>query len=363
MRSCTLKLAILLPAAAAASGMPTRVPINFWLLDGHHASASLSESIDLCRQCWESHQADDPDGMARHLDALHERPVAVELRADGNNARTFLLPRTGRPVHLNELTFGEAGLGSNVWDAGIALGIWLQENTHVVLGRSVLELGSGVGLAGISSALAGAASITLTDVDSNALLDNLAANAARNGVDATSAALDWAECGAAGYSPLERFSCILGSDLVYYDQAAALVHAVTKLLAPGGTCVLINVKGREGVEGFAQLLRESGQGIVLAEHELALVHNFGRTPLLLTTFEKHGAALAETSTSAAEPLADIGEIGEVGEIGDFGAVRSPATALGAAAVLRGGCRSLASRPATCLSAYMPSNRVERFLST
>mmetsp|Transcript_27889 Transcript_27889/g.87515 ORF Transcript_27889/g.87515 Transcript_27889/m.87515 type:complete len:81 (-) Transcript_27889:256-498(-) len=50
------------------------------------------------------------------------------------------------------------GVGARVWDAGVGLSIWLQRHSESCAraGKAVLELGSGVGVGGISAALAGA---------------------------------------------------------------------------------------------------------------------------------------------------------------------------------------------------------------
>jgi len=86
------------------------------------------------------------------------------------------------------------GVGARVWDAGVGLSIWLQRHSESCAraGKAVLELGSGVGVGGISAALAGAAHVTLSDLcgdeeRSSSLGRALAANARRNGVSASAA--------------------------------------------------------------------------------------------------------------------------------------------------------------------------------
>ena len=64
---------------------------------------------------------------------------------------------------MRETSFGGSGLGYAVWDAGVGLGIWLAMNSANVEGKRVLELGSGVGIGGITAALVGAQSVVLTD--------------------------------------------------------------------------------------------------------------------------------------------------------------------------------------------------------
>ena len=56
-----------------------------------------------------------------------------------------------------------AGLGYSVWVSGVALSIWLTMNRGEIEGKRVLELGSGVGITGLSCALAGASNVVLSD--------------------------------------------------------------------------------------------------------------------------------------------------------------------------------------------------------
>lgn len=67
------------------------------------------------------------------------------------------------------------------WGSGLALARFLLDAPHWVQGKSVVDLGSGSGVAGIAAALAGAARVTACDTDAQARLAT-AANAELNGV-------------------------------------------------------------------------------------------------------------------------------------------------------------------------------------
>lgn len=96
------------------------------------------------------------------VDALGDCGVCLELPEADADTRCFLLP--GRKfTRVRETTFGEAGLGYSVWDSGIALSIWMGMNPIAFTGRRVLELGSGVGVAGISCGKVGAGSVVMSD--------------------------------------------------------------------------------------------------------------------------------------------------------------------------------------------------------
>ena len=57
-----------------------------------------------------------------------------------------------------------AGLGYALWDAGVGLGIWLALNRDKVAGKRVLELGSGVGIGGVTAALVGAEAVSVVSL-------------------------------------------------------------------------------------------------------------------------------------------------------------------------------------------------------
>jgi gluconokinase len=97
--------------------------------------------------------------------------------------------------------------------------------------RDVLELGAGCGLAGLAWALTEDCNLTLTDRPHR--LRALRENAARNGVEATVAALDWtrAEFGA--------YDVVLAADCVY-DEALAtpLVRAMSYAMRDGSVALV-----------------------------------------------------------------------------------------------------------------------------
>jgi predicted nicotinamide N-methyase len=116
-----------------------------------------------------------------------------------------------------------------------------------------LELGCGLGLAGIVALSAGLR-VTFSDFDPPALLF-AAHNALLNGFRAFETAhLDW-------HNPPEdlQVQVLLGSDLVYeMEQVEPLVHCITKLLAPGGLCLLA---GQDRLPSRALLRAVEGSGL------------------------------------------------------------------------------------------------------
>lgn len=136
----------------------------------------------------------------------------------------------GQTVCVREVGVEEGGLGHCVWDAGVALSIWLSRNAaSTVKGQRVMELGSGVGISGIAALRAGASSAVLSDftpqgeasrasgqedttrssaeTQAATLLANLPRNAALSGLSAasvTTMGLDWNDCLDSKYTAAER---------------------------------------------------------------------------------------------------------------------------------------------------------------
>ncbi len=141
---------------------------------------------------------------------------------------------------------------SEIWASSVSLAGWCLASP-LVRGKRVLELGCGVGLAGIAAAFAGAA-VLLTDYEEDALLfarHNALQNVPGAGVE--SLLFDWRQ------PRLERtFELVLGADILYERRHfLPLLEAFRHLLAPGGTVVLTDPDRATG-EPFARLAQEWG---------------------------------------------------------------------------------------------------------
>ncbi len=130
-------------------------------------------------------------------------------------------------------------------------------------GKCVLELGCGLGLAGIAAARAGA-SVTMTDYESDALLfaeyNTLTNLAPRDGISpCRSSLLDWRDPEVEG-----TFDVILGADIIYEEVSHAPILALLdRSLAPGGFACIAD-PGRRTAPLFTSLA--ASRGYAVEEH-------------------------------------------------------------------------------------------------
>ena len=97
------------------------------------------------------------------------RPPAQPSPATKRPAKQIDLDGSGRIVFIEEDTdSNRGGVGGELWDGAVALALWLQHQLQPAqragLGEaSVLELGAGTGLVGLSAAILCGAAVLMTD--------------------------------------------------------------------------------------------------------------------------------------------------------------------------------------------------------
>ncbi|HMC55164.1 MAG TPA: methyltransferase domain-containing protein [Gemmatimonadaceae bacterium] len=122
--------------------------------------------------------------------------------------------------------------GTVLWPASIALALEIGERAPEFRGKSVLELGAGVGLAGIAAASVGAR-VVQTDRDGDALAF-CRDNARRNGVTLEQRVADWTT-----WSSSDRYDWIIASDILYRETLHAQLRAIFNAsLEPGGRLLI-----------------------------------------------------------------------------------------------------------------------------
>jgi predicted nicotinamide N-methyase len=154
---------------------------------------------------------------------------------------------------------------AELWTSSFALArVCLEEES--LTGRTVLELGCGVGLAGIAAARAGA-TVMLTDYEKDALTfagwnaDTNLSPGHRSRV--TLRHWDWRAPGSPGV-----FDVLLGADIVYERGAfAPLLHQFRQTLAPRGYALLAEPDRAPGRDFFAFAAQ---QGFVVDTRSMAV---------------------------------------------------------------------------------------------
>jgi len=151
------------------------------------------------------------------------------------------------------------GVGARLWNAARTLSRRLARAPETVRGKTVLEVGAGVGTCGILAAKLGARSVTLSDYE-EPLLEALDRSVVENGCAETcsAVALDWNRELARAPTPTtdpkraladdQVFDVIIGSDVLYErEHVRALPACVARRLAPDGECWLVNASRYAGM--------------------------------------------------------------------------------------------------------------------
>ena len=153
--------------------------------------------------------------------------------------------------------------GLMLWESAVALAAEFAARPEWVRGRSVLELGCGVGLAGVVAA-ALSARVVQTDHDP-AALEAARRTGELNGVrDVRVEAADWH-----AWNDAAAFDLIIAADVIY-DAAdhQALLDVMDRALAPGGRALLAD-PGREAQGEFIARAGREGWRVVRSECQVA----------------------------------------------------------------------------------------------
>jgi len=187
--------------------------------------------------------------------------------------------------------------GGRVWASSLLLARWLTslhlgnaspfEEQKLCLGKgAMLEVGAGLGLAGMSLAKLGH-KVVLSDREP-LLLDRLQDSINHNQVQEFCRVinLDWKDVGVSKMRRLlrtQKFSTVIGADVVYSeDQADMLVNVLRHALPDGGLALFVNpMHHRKGVLQFADKLRKDGHRV----HEANLSAGSHLQNLLCGSFE------------------------------------------------------------------------------
>jgi predicted nicotinamide N-methyase len=141
---------------------------------------------------------------------------------------------------------------ADIWSSSVELARWCLEEADL-RGKHILEIGCGLGLAGIAAARAGAW-VTLSDYDPDALAFaefNVATNLSPTQASRVCLlSLDWRDL-----PSLQPFDMIIGADVVYERSSfAALMEVLRKLLKPSGHALFTEPDRTIGADFFAMIV-------------------------------------------------------------------------------------------------------------
>eukprot|EP00434_Breviolum_minutum_P006553 symbB.v1.2.005782.t2/scaffold289.1/size287290/27 len=193
--------------------------------------------------------------------------------------------------------------GEMLWGSGLVLAAWmtLESMKSPLHGMHVLELGSGLGTAGLVTAALGAEEVVLSD-RSGPVFESLQRNVEVNHGDSVckvrAVCLDWTKQ-SRGELEARHFDAIIGSDILYDSGLfPSLLRTLDELLLPGGSFLLVDPGrlGCSGCQAFADLIVEERPTWTIQVDTLSAATQFAReqvpnVEIFLPEQRRHGIAV------------------------------------------------------------------------
>lgn len=154
--------------------------------------------------------------------------------------------------------------GFLLWESAVGLARHVNENPELVAGKRVLELGCGVGLAGLVAAAVGAI-VWQTDHQPG-VLALAGENGERNGIVGVERFLaDWSQ-----WNRVEKYDVLLGADILYVRGMHYFLETIFRRnLAPGGRLLIADPVRPQSMEFMAHL-EKSGWRIDLQTRQVQI---------------------------------------------------------------------------------------------
>jgi predicted nicotinamide N-methyase len=160
-----------------------------------------------------------------------------------------------------------------LWESSEALSIYLNNNSHLIKNKKVLELGCGLGLPSLVGSFLGGdvlASDFHPDVEEYFLR-----NCRHSNLDVGYRRLNWRE----NLSSVGQFDVVIGSDVLYESKhPKELAEGLLKFVSPGGVLILSD-PGRAYLQQFINTMNEYG-----LKEEMSLV-NIGSKDIFLLKYQ------------------------------------------------------------------------------
>eukprot|EP01041_Mallomonas_annulata_P001157 gene1157-2246_t len=149
---------------------------------------------------------------------------------------------------------GSFTYGAKLWPACLAVSLFLHENKNLVEGRTILDVGCGVGLVSHTASLCNAANITAADISplTLKLVEKAALEMNINNIKSL-------ELDILGNIPLPQADISIFADVLYSPQLGkGVAKRVAEAKARGDWVIVGSARGREGRESFIKTLIELG---------------------------------------------------------------------------------------------------------
>lgn len=217
--------------------------------------------------------------LGQALDAYSENPESLSCTLDNQNIKDdqnscqqldqVIRYRAGHLITIKQDWGGSVSTGASVWN-GENVAVWYME--HVLgrkefQGKSVVELGSGVGFSGLVANLLGASEVYITDGNEDVLkladenIENNLQGVNQGKQKVTTSRLQWNTPDEARYISNDRpWDFILASDVTYLKKNwADLLHTISALSGPN-TRTLLSMEPRNvgEVEGVLKEAEKAG---------------------------------------------------------------------------------------------------------
>lgn len=212
------------------------------------------------------------------MEALMAKAHAEALAAGADEYDRIMEAR------CSEMMSDRPAYWAQIWPSSVAAGRRVIEQPALVAGKSVLEVGAGLGLGSVCAAMAGASAVVATDREADAVAF-ARANAALNDVAVHGVQLDWSQPspppeqhGDDAVAALQQpFDLVIAADVVYDESAvpllARLLHA--RVASGGGTVLLTDNADRpygDGRrDGLMKLLCDEGDFVRQGESRCSSV--------------------------------------------------------------------------------------------
>lgn len=165
----------------------------------------------------------------------------------GGSRLSYYLPRTIEPFIDPDFPMNNFPLWAKVWPATMVLADFMASEP-VDAGKRILEIGAGIGIAGIAASMCGH-DVTISEYNTHAL-EFIKANACINGcMDTPVISLDWNQ-------PviLNRYDQIIGSEVIFrQEDFLGIQKLFLSVLKPGGQATLVSEIRKPVIEFFRQM--------------------------------------------------------------------------------------------------------------